>query len=135
VGLPIFGPGRLLTANGAVSVYASIASQGSALSTIETWTVVATGIGVLITQNQGDRNGFGGDAQRTRMTVTGVDPLLGAPNVRFQITAYPTRPEMVGWFLRSEDSGVPHPAGEGGLLGQRIEVKCSQLDFPATNMA
>ena len=71
MGLPIFGPGRLLTANGVVSVYASIATQGSALSTIETWSVVATGIGVLITENKGDRSSFGGDAQKTTITVTG----------------------------------------------------------------
>lgn len=65
-------------------------SEGLAKGQVETPTVILASTAVLVTQGHGSRQLIDGqDVQVTGATITGLDPLLATPNIRFVILTGP----------------------------------------------
>lgn len=133
--MSIFGPGRLINANAVVDIEAVSSDFDPAGGTVESFpTLVGRGVSVLITQQSGSRSGaYGTDAQMERGTVSGVLDALRSTRTRLKITLFPSRPEMVGAYLRIT-AAVAHPRGEGGILKERITAQYERLDLPAAQV-
>lgn len=132
MGAPIFGAGRLIRANSIITIQSSTVAQDGDGGTAETFTNLATGIEVLITEHTGGRQqNFGTDNERCDVIVSGVDARMARPDVRFVVTSSETLSELSGWVLRI-NSAQSHPAGLGGLQCARVTCRCTKLELPAT---
>lgn len=130
--MSIFGSGRLINSNATVDIELVTIQIDNSGGTKEVFSsVIGENVPVLITRIAGGRDGgFNTDAQRGSCTVTGVNDDLRAQTTRLKITAFPSRPDMVGYYLRVT-SAIPHPIGQGGLLQPRISLQCQFFQLPA----
>lgn len=123
---------RLLKANAVCDVEKGVPSLAG--GTVYTWSAVAEGVNVLVTQAAGSRDFANGVfMQRDTYTVAGVDPSLARSDVRFKVlTADEGYADLVGRYLMPT-AGTPHVKGNGGLLGARINRGCVVQEIEAND--
>lgn len=127
VGSPLFS---LLKANCTVDVEAGVIALAGGSQW--TWAAVASGVNVLLTTTDGQRDGNNGVAmQRDSCKVAGFDPTLTRSDVRFKVvTTVPGLAWLMGRYLMPL-SGVPHAKGSGGLVKARINRTCTVQEITA----
>ena len=127
VGSPLF---RLLRANATVTVEAAASSPTG--GTTNTWSVVASGVDVLVTQAGGGRDfASGAMTDRSTFSVAGKHPSLSRPDVRLRVTATAEGLAALEGRYLAVVSGVAHPAGSGGLLPARVNLQAQLMESPA----
>ena len=121
---------RLLKCNCVVDVEAGTPSLAG--GTQFSWSAVASGVNVLVSQAAGGRAfGEGTFNQRDTFAVAGVDPSLVRSDVRFKVvTTVPGLAWLVGRYLMPTE-GVSHAQGNGGLLPARINRACTLMEVEA----
>lgn len=129
--MSLFGPGRLLNANAAVTIERYTTSQDGAGGTAYAWVTLESSVPVLFSLRGGLRDAsFGTDAQRDSGTMSGVSTNLNRDDCRIKITAYADDSSYVNTYWRMANS-VLQPKGIGGLLARRITITVNKVDFPA----
>lgn len=123
---------RLLKCNCVVDVEAGTPSLAG--GTQFSWSAVASGVNVLVTQAAGSRDLVNGVfMQRDTYTVAGNDPSLARSDVRFKIvTADTGYADLVGRYLMPT-AGTPHARGNAGILGARINRGCVVQEIEAND--
>ena len=98
-----------------------------------TWSTVASGVDVVVSNLQGVRDTAGGTLGfRGTCSVSGRDPSLARPDVRLKVTAAaPGLTWLVGLYL-SITGGQTHPRGGAGLVQERVGLSCTILELPST---
>lgn len=131
IGSYIFGPYHIVQSNAIVDVESYTTTRDRVGGgTIPTYTTTASSVDVLISLIKGDRAGaFMSDEDSGEMTVSGVEPLLNNDHARYKITAYPTRPEMVGYYLRVK-SVQGHPKSQNAFVPPIIRANCIRVGLP-----
>lgn len=139
LGNRIFGPHRLLTSNAVVDVEKKAVSAAG--GTVLTWSTLTASVDVLLTLVSGTRDYAAGSINQRGTMAVGVGPDsaptamadVQRPDVRLKVVSYPDDPTLEGKYL-TVDSINTHPAGRGGLLGKRVNLRCSFLDLPAASL-
>jgi hypothetical protein len=128
--MSIFGIGRLIDANCTIDVEKYSITQGSDGATMKSYAAATSGVRVLFTLMGGNRDGaFSTESELEQATVSGVDASLNRNDVRYKVTAFASRPELVGtyWYVVA---AVAHPAGLGGLQPARYTNRVQRRNLP-----
>lgn len=129
LGTPLFG--GLLRSNAVVTIrQASVNPSGGS---VPSWSTLKTGVDVLVSQIQSERDTRNGVMmERIQCSVAGKDPLLSRADVQFLVTAaVPGLLNLVGMYLSATSPGTNHSRGVGGILKERVNVRCQTVDVPA----
>ena len=120
----------LVTANGTVRVEEPTVTQDANGGTQKAWATVATGVAVLISQVHAKRDGrFHGENNTLSGTITSASAHLGRTDTRlyFETAAIPG----VSGVYAKVTSVDPHPAGRGGLVGERYSCRWESVQVPS----
>lgn len=125
----LISPMSLIDPNSTVTIQTPTVSVAGGVT--QAWANTVVGVLTLITQASGSRNPkSGGDFETDGYTISGIDAALTYTHSRIKVTAFTSRPELVGRFFRVESTAT-HPAGQEGLADARIGVKITLLNIPA----
>lgn len=133
LGTPLFG--GLLRSNAVVRI--EVASVSTSGGTVATWPTLRSGVDVLITQVESDRD-LNNEVMmdRVRCSLAGKEPYLARPDVRFYVTAtVPGLEALVGRYLSATNPNGFHSRAVGGLLKARINLRCEVQFVPGNDGA